>query len=353
LLIGLQARWILDDVSRSDLATSTIVVVCLACLLAVIVLRLVWVFPARYLLVRPHADPSTGVAPPASYTLILGWAGMRGVVTLAAAFAIPSSFPHREVLVLAALVVTAGTLLVQGTTLPWLVRRLNVPAPDPREDALARAGVLQEASQAGLEELSRIPAEGDEDEVRALLRARVRERSHSAWEQLGHDSSGETPSESYARLRLRMLAAEREQVLKIRSTGSVPHEVIASVLASLDQEESMLDLRVQRRTALRAALQGGPAVGAAGAARPAACAHLAEAPRHRGLPAQRACEDCLREGTSWVHLRLCLACGHMACCDSSPRRHASGHFRETGHPVMRSAEPGEEWRWCFVDEAVG
>ncbi len=353
LLIGLQARWILDDVSRSDLSTTTIAVVCASCLLAVIVLRLAWVFPARYLLVRPRADPATGQVPPASYTLILGWAGMRGVVTLAAAFAIPASFPHREVLVLAALVVTAGTLLVQGTTLPWLVRRLNVPAPDLREDALARAGVLQEASQAGLEELSRIPAEGDEDEVRALLRARVRERSHAAWEQLGHDSSGETPSETYARLRLRMLGAEREQVLKVRSTGSVPHEVIAGVLASLDQEESMLDLRVQRRTELRAALQGASPVGAAAAVGPAACEHLAQAPRHRGLPSQRACEDCLREGTGWVHLRLCLACGHLGCCDSSPRRHASAHFRDTGHPVMRSAEPGEEWRWCFVDEAVG
>ncbi len=356
LLIGLQARWILDGVQGSALSTGTIATLCLASLLAVVVLRLVWVFSARYLLVRPRADPATGQVPPAAYTMVIGWAGMRGVVTLAAAFVIPTSFPHREVLVLLALVVTAGTLLLQGPTLPWLVRRLHVPSPDPREDALARAGVLQEAGQAGLERLSDIPAEPDEDLVRTLLRARVRERSHAAWEQLGHGSGTETPSEAYARLRLEMLGAEREQVLKIRSTGEVPSEMVADVLAALDQEESMLDIRVQRRTALREALErseGGPAAGAVPAARPAACEHLAEAPRDRTPPEQRACEDCLREGTSWVHLRLCLSCDHMGCCDSSPRRHASAHFRETGHPVVRSAEPGEQWRWCFVDEAVG
>jgi CPA1 family monovalent cation:H+ antiporter len=54
-----------------------------------------------------------------------------------------------------------------------------------------------------------------------------------------------------------------------------------------------------------------------------------------------------------VHLRLCLACGHVGCCDSSPERHASGHFHEGGHPVMRSFETGEAWRWCFVDERLG
>jgi CPA1 family monovalent cation:H+ antiporter len=357
LLIGLQARWILDAVQDSSLSTAMIAGLCLACLAAVIVLRLVWVFSGRYLLVRPHADPVTGNVPSPAYTMVIGWAGMRGVVTLAAAFAIPAWFPYREVLVLAALVVTAGTLLVQGLTLPWLVRRLGVPAPDPREDALARAGVLQEAGQAGMEELERIPVEDDDEgPVRALLRARVRERAHGAWEQLGHGSGTETPSEAYARLRLQMLGAERERVLQIRSTGAVPHEVVSDVLGALDQEESMLDVRVRRRSALRAALDQAshrPPVGSAAAARPAACEHLAAAPLDRTPPEQRACEDCLREGSSWVHLRLCLSCGHMGCCDSSPRRHASAHFHESGHPVVRSAEPAEEWRWCFVDEAVG
>jgi CPA1 family monovalent cation:H+ antiporter len=61
----------------------------------------------------------------------------------------------------------------------------------------------------------------------------------------------------------------------------------------------------------------------------------------------------VREGTAWVHLRMCVVCGHVACCDSSPQRHASVHFEETGHEVMRSAEAGEDWRWCFVDQLTG
>ena len=61
------------------------------------------------------------------------------------------------------------------------------------------------------------------------------------------------------------------------------------------------------------------------------------------------CEDCLREGTRWVHLRECLQCGHVGCCDNSPRRHATAHFHATAHPIMRSIEPGEDWAWCFVD----
>jgi CPA1 family monovalent cation:H+ antiporter len=65
------------------------------------------------------------------------------------------------------------------------------------------------------------------------------------------------------------------------------------------------------------------------------------------------CEDCVREGSQWVHLRLCLACGHVGCCDSSPRRHATAHFHDSAHPVVRSAEPGESWRWCYVHELTG
>jgi CPA1 family monovalent cation:H+ antiporter len=67
-------------------------------------------------------------------------------------------------------------------------------------------------------------------------------------------------------------------------------------------------------------------------------------------PGGRACVDCLREGSRWVHLRECLDCGHVGCCDDSPRRHATAHFRDTTHPVIASAEPGEDWRWCYVDE---
>lgn len=65
------------------------------------------------------------------------------------------------------------------------------------------------------------------------------------------------------------------------------------------------------------------------------------------------CADCLAAGERvWAHLRLCLTCGHVACCDSSPRRHAAAHQRATGHPVIRSYEPGENWRWCYVDQRI-
>jgi hypothetical protein len=64
------------------------------------------------------------------------------------------------------------------------------------------------------------------------------------------------------------------------------------------------------------------------------------------------CEECLAENGGWVHLRICLECGHVGCCDSSPGRHASGHARAAGHPIIRSLEPGEDWSWCFEDEVA-
>ena len=68
-------------------------------------------------------------------------------------------------------------------------------------------------------------------------------------------------------------------------------------------------------------------------------------------PSAKGCEDCLKMGGRWLHLRLCLTCGHVGCCDSSPNRHARAHFHAVKHPIMQSFEPGEDWRWCFVDEA--
>jgi hypothetical protein len=62
------------------------------------------------------------------------------------------------------------------------------------------------------------------------------------------------------------------------------------------------------------------------------------------------CEDCLASGGEWVHLRICLECGHVGCCDDSPNRHATAHHAHSGHPIMRSIEPGEDWSWCFEDE---
>jgi uncharacterized UBP type Zn finger protein len=69
-------------------------------------------------------------------------------------------------------------------------------------------------------------------------------------------------------------------------------------------------------------------------------------------PNSAGCEECLKTGDTWVHLRLCLSCGHVGCCDASKNHHATRHFHASQHPLMRSLEPGEEWGWCYVDEVV-
>jgi uncharacterized UBP type Zn finger protein len=82
------------------------------------------------------------------------------------------------------------------------------------------------------------------------------------------------------------------------------------------------------------------------------CEHLEDlATRADPLePSSRGCKECLESGGRWVHLRLCMTCGHVGCCDSSPNKHASRHFHATRHPVVKSFEPGEDWAWCYVDE---
>jgi uncharacterized UBP type Zn finger protein len=82
------------------------------------------------------------------------------------------------------------------------------------------------------------------------------------------------------------------------------------------------------------------------------CTHL-NTVRVTELPGEiEGCEECLAIGAGWLHLRMCHSCGHIGCCDSSPNRHATAHFRSTGHPVMRSAEPGDNWSYCYLDEAT-
>ena len=85
------------------------------------------------------------------------------------------------------------------------------------------------------------------------------------------------------------------------------------------------------------------------------CQHLKDAGDPAPVSAyDQGCPQCVEGGFSdWVHLRLCLTCGHVGCCDSSPQRHADRHHRASDHPVMRSFEPHEHWRWCYVDELLG
>ncbi len=344
LLIGLQVRSILEAAGNSSLGTQKIVVACLAVTATVMLIRPIWVFPATYL---PRLIPSIRAVdpnPPWTVPAAISWAGMRGAVTLAAAFIIPEDTPLREVLVLIALSVVGATLLVQGLTLPWVLRRLGLSGPDPAEDALQAASVSQRAASAGLRRLDEIQSSEDSDYVIERVRRRSSERAQAMWERLGGDD--ETPSQAYARLRIAMIDAERAELIRLRNEGLVPDDVMRRVIGSIDVEETVLDLgtswsAADREEALRPAIGTGK------------CEHLDQCGPTPTPRTPEGCEECLRDGLEWVHLRLCLTCGHVGCCDSSVGEHADEHYAETGHPVMRSFEPGEAWRWCYVDELLG
>ena len=348
LLIGLQLRRRLADLGDSDLGILRTVAVGLAVLVAVIVLRVVWVFPATYvprLIPRiRRADPDPN--PPWQVPMLVSWAAMRGVVTLAAVFLLPPGTPEREALVLIAFVVTVGTLLLNGTTLPWMVRRLGLSGPDPAEDHLQEASVLQRASSRGVEALDQALTGDEPEAVVERLRERSSQRAEAAWERLGN--MAHPPSVVYARLREQMLEAERAEVVRIRDEGLVAHDVLREVMLILDLEESLIE-RVQTSVSeerLNELTTPHPVANAA-------CDHLAELTELPPPTTPEGCEECLRDGTDWVHLRLCVSCGHVGCCDSSPNRHAGAHHSQTSHPVIRSFETGEGWRWCFVDEQLG
>jgi Na+/H+ antiporter len=348
LLIGLQARRIVSGMADSTLSVARLAAFCAAVLVAVIGLRLVWVGLGSVFLFRRDSDVADRRTP-WSHALVIGWAGLRGVVTLATALLIPPGVPHRETLIFAAMLVTAGTLLLQGLTLPPLVRALRLRGPDARSDALQAATVIQTASNAAVDELERIRQPADMEHVVKLVRSRLASRPNALWEKLGRNDGSETPTEGYRRLRLATLATERDEVLKIRSTGIVDHDVIEQVLAALDIEESTLTIATARADRLNAAEQQ-----VATPNTPAGlCDHLYGAPHEIEPNGPGVCLDCIREGTKTVHLRICLSCGNVGCCDSSVAKHSRRHFQNSMHPVMRSFEPNEAWRWCFLDERIG
>ena len=80
------------------------------------------------------------------------------------------------------------------------------------------------------------------------------------------------------------------------------------------------------------------------------CEHVKEI--RKVTPSADGCEECLKTGSWWVHLRMCMSCGHIGCCDSSPNGHATAHFRAEQHPIIQSYEPGEDWWWCYIDEVT-
>jgi CPA1 family monovalent cation:H+ antiporter len=341
LLIGLQLRRLLSDLADDTLTWSQVVWPCLAVLVAVIVARVVWIFTVVYalrLIGRRSFDWRESA--------VLSWAGMRGVVTLAAVFLLPPSTPHRALLALAAFTVVAGTLLVQGLTLPPLVRRLGLRGPDAAEDALQYAALVSAACRDGMARLDELITDRDPPEVIAELRQRAGQRTNRIWEQLGRSQSElEPPAAVYRRLRLQMLASERSSIVEARDSGVYDDEVLRRAMHAIDLEESILD-PIEDATPLGDELSTADN-------RAGDCTHLRHAPAATAALTPDGCEECLRDGTAWVHLRLCLACGHVGCCDSSIGKHATAHHGQTAHPVIRSIEPGEAWRWCYVDTLLG
>jgi len=348
LLMGLQVRTLIQNAWRAPISHGLLLGSCLAVLGAAIVIRPIWIFPATYLprwasLRIRQADPLPNWRVPT----VISWAGMRGAVTLAAAFLFPVDTPYRDVLVLAALGVVGGTLLVQGTSLPWLVRLLQLRGPSRAEDALQEAGLMQRVTNAGLAALEAHSDEDTPEDVVDSLRQRVGQQVNAVWERLGPDEGTlETPSEHYRRLRLVMLQAEREELLRIRDSGVLDHEILQRVSAVLDLEESLIDRFDEAED------EPPPEPLKTRVGRDD-CEHLAAAPWTARPDTPGECSECIAEGLTWVHLRMCLTCGHVACCDSSVGKHADRHYAETGHPVMRSVEPGEAWRWCYIDQQLG
>lgn len=220
-----------------------------AAVLAVVILaRFVWVFVLTY----PIKLLGTAERPTVAQRLILSWAGMRGVVSLAAAFAIPPEVPARDRALLLFLTFTTviGTLLIQGTTFPVLIRRLGVSGRQQQyEDRLSEAAAQQAALDAGVAELERlVEQEGEPDEIRAEVISNLREkswrRSLSAWERLGGGTGqdgAETPSALYRRLRREMLQAERQVFVRLRDERRLDDEVLRTVMAELDFEEALLN----------------------------------------------------------------------------------------------------------------
>ena len=217
-------------------------------LLVVMVSRFVWIYPAMYL---PRLIPSIARRePPPTWqaTTVIGWAGMRGVVSMAAAVALPRTtssgepFPERTLIIFLTFVVVIGTLVLQGFSLPWVIRKLNVVGREEETDNLAEAEAQHHATQAAVDRLEALlAAEPDiADDVVDRLRTRTQRRSSVAWERLGSTGSGEAPSATYTRLRREMLEAERQAFLRLRDEGRLDDEVLRRVHRELDLEEALL-----------------------------------------------------------------------------------------------------------------
>lgn len=238
-LIGLQLRFVLTDSG----ATWPLFGAALLVLLATILLRIAWVYPGTYLprllsrKIREREEP-----PSPRGVFIVAWTGMRGVVSLAAASGLPLNMPGRDVIILCTFVVTVGTLMVQGLTLPGLIHVLGVRSTDEHTDTLAEAQVKYHAAKASIERLDDATDEATPEHVVKRLKLLAEHRGNAAWERLGRgdEEIGETPAARWQRLRLTMLLAEREVFLAARDAREIDDEVFRRVQRELDLEQAAL-----------------------------------------------------------------------------------------------------------------
>lgn len=253
LLIGLQLPEVVRELS--GISAATLAISSAAVLTAVIAVRVIWVYAFTYLpRLLSKRIRTREPAPPRAQVFILAWAGMRGVVSLAAAFAVPATtlsgepFPGRPQLVFLTFVVVVGTLLLHGLTLPWLIRILGAQGNEAHSDAIATAAAQDKAARAAAERLDELLAQQSAgtdvpDRAADVLRAWNTRRRNAAWERLGRDDAdiGESPTSAFRRLRLEMLAAERETFIAERDAGHIDDEVLRTVLHGLDLEEATLN----------------------------------------------------------------------------------------------------------------
>ncbi|MCS0634343.1 Na+/H+ antiporter [Streptomyces sp. LP05-1] len=246
-LIGLQLPYVVRGLGRYG--TGEAAGYAAGVFVAVVLVRFLWVFPATFV---PRAL-SPGVRerePGVDWTapVIVGWAGMRGVVSLAVAFSIPvasggEAFPARNLVLFLTFTTVIGTLVVQGLSLPPLIRALRLPGRDRQAETLAEAQAQSEASRASEERLDTLLA----DERNALpgpladrLRTVLERRRNAVWERLGqvNELTGESADDTYRRLAREMIDAEREVFVRLRDERRIDDEMMRSLLRRLDLEEA-------------------------------------------------------------------------------------------------------------------
>ncbi|WP_432127056.1 Na+/H+ antiporter [Streptomyces sp. bgisy082] len=246
-LIGLQLPYVVQGLGRYGVGEAAGYAV--GVFVAVVLVRFAWVYPATFLPRRLSArvrerEPGVDWRAP----LVVGWAGMRGVVSLAIAFSIPvvadgEEFPARNLVLFLTFTTVIGTLVVQGLTLPPLIRLLKLPGRDRYAETLAEAQAQSEASRAAEERLDALLADGRNTLPQPLadrLRTVLDRRRNAVWERLGavDETTGETADDTYRRLSREMIDAEREVFVRLRDERRIDDEMMRTLLRRLDLEEA-------------------------------------------------------------------------------------------------------------------